>query len=74
MPTFPRPPVYNDKRIVVPLHSRKSNGREEVQLLARSVRANTDSISWSVILAESSSVQWDCPILQVNTASLLKAM
>ena len=57
MSTFPRPPVYNDKRTVVTLNSTKANGREEIQLLARCVHPNTDTVSCSVIPAESSSVQ-----------------
>jgi len=58
MSTFPRPsaPVYNDKRIVVPLHSTKANGKGE-RAVARSVHPNTDTVSWSVSLAESSSVE-----------------
>jgi hypothetical protein len=74
MSTFPRTPIYNDKRIVVPLHSTKANGREAIRLLGRRVHPNTDTVSWSVILAESSSVQWGCSILQVNKDSLLKAL
>jgi len=57
MPTFPQPPVYNDKRIVVTLNSTKANERQEIQLFARSVHPNTDTVSWSVIPAESSSGQ-----------------